>query len=126
MDVARSERGWGGHFIGAASCLFRRNTLLSCNGVEIVVSTVGLMQNPKNDGFMAIGAHERYYETMAFHSDKGERYRDADVSKEIFFNSEWAINMIDADDKANEMHEMVCNEITVNLASGETYPQEDK
>jgi hypothetical protein len=64
--VTRTERGWGGHFICADRCLFRRNTLLhnTDTGAKIVISTVGLMKGP-DGGIEAIG-WERYYETMAF------------------------------------------------------------
>lgn len=118
-SVVRTERGWAGHFICSDSCRFRRNTLLAYNDIKIVVSSVGLMLI---DGkFVTIG-HNRYFETMAFHSDKSDtRYHDADVSKKIYFDSDWAIAEIDADDKANEMHEAVVLEITNKLLSGETF-----
>lgn len=117
--VIRTERGWAGHFICANSCRFRRNTLLTYNDIRIVVSTVGLME--KNGKFETIG-YNRYFETMAFHSDPNDkRYHDADVRKQVYFDSEWAIAELDADDKANEMHEVVVLEITNKLLAGETF-----
>lgn len=118
--VLRTERGWAGHFICAERCRFRRNTLLEYNNIKIVVSSVGLMVS---DGkFVTIGIN-RNFETMAFHSDSNDtRYNDADVSRQIHFNSDWAIAEQDADDKANEMHEAVVLEITNKLLAGETFP----
>ena len=121
--VIRSERGWAGHFICANRCKFRRNTLLTYKDIKIVVSTVGLMQIA--DNYETIGAG-RHFETMAFHSDKGDtRYNDADVSKQIYFDSDWAITEIDADDRANEMHEKVIAEISEKLLNGHTFEVTD-
>lgn len=118
--VIRTERGWAGHFICANSCRFRRNTLLTYNDIRIVVSTVGLME--RDGKFETIG-HNRHFETMAFHSDPNDkRYYDANVSKQVYFDSDWAIAEQDADDKANEMHEAVVLEITNKLLAGETFP----
>jgi len=117
--VIRTERGWAGHFICANRCRFRRNTLLAYKKIKIVVSTVGLME--VNGKFDTIG-HNRHYETMAFHAEPTDkRYNDANVSKQVSFDSEWAIGEIDADDKANEMHEAVVSEITKKLLSGEKF-----
>ncbi len=126
--VKRTERGWGGHFICGDRCWFRRNTLLEYHDIKIVVSTVGAMRDwsakgfPNDDvSFDTIG-HNRYYETMAFHSDTMDtRYHDADVSREITFNSPWCIDHLDADDEANAMHETVVYEISNGLLNGETY-----
>lgn len=122
--VKKTERGWAGHFIAANSCRFRRNTLLEYNDIKIVVSTVGAMERTGHKGFETIG-HNRYFETMAFHSDLSDtRYYDIDVSKQISFESEWAISEIDADDKANIMHDVVVDEIEGKLLIGykfETY-----
>jgi len=118
--VIRTERGWAGHFICANRCKFRRNTLLAYNDIKIVVSSVGLMEI---DGKFDTIGYNRHFETMAFHSDlTDKRYYDADVSKQVFFDSEWAIAEVDADDKANEMHEAVVLEITNKLLAGETFP----
>jgi len=125
MEVTRTERGWAGHFIGANQCRFRRNTLLECGDIKIVVSTVGLMENVlkgkelgHKEEFMEIG-YNRHYETMAFHSDHNDtRYHDIDVAREVCFDSPWSISMIDADDKANDMHEVVVEEVTKKLSGG--------
>lgn len=121
LTVTRTERGWAGHFICANRCRFRRNTLLQCGSSKIVVSTVGLLENISRDGFETVG-NGRYYETMAFHADYTDsRYFDADVAREIQFESPWQVSEIDADDVANNQHEAVVDEITQNLAAGKTY-----
>ena len=119
MKIKRTERGWGGHFICANRCRFRRNTLLEYDKIKIVISTVGLMESINESGqFKTIG-HNRYYETMVFHSNKRDkRYYDINVSRQIYFDSEWAISEIDADDKANDMHEKVVDEISTKLLGG--------
>ena len=106
--VIKTERGWGGHFICSNSCLFRRNTLLEFKDKKIIVSTVGNMY--RNGELTSIGAFKRIYETMAFEADTSE-YKDADVSKEIAFNSNWALEEQN-DNKANLMHEVVVEELT--------------
>ena len=131
MEFRRNERGWAGHFICANRCRFRRNTLLEYNGTEIVVSTVGLMENPPElvrdkpelfPKFEELG-YNRYYETMAFYANpKDTRYHDIDVSKQINFDSEWAIAELDANDKANDMHEMVVKELSTKLIDGTLSP----
>ena len=117
--VTIQERGWAGHFICAQSCRFRRNTLITCGDTRIVVSTVGCMEDTlRGKGFAQIGL-DRYYETMAFHSDPEDtRYYDADVSREVSFDSPWAISELDADDKANDMHDTVVNELVDKLKKG--------
>lgn len=115
MKVKRTERGWAGHFFCADRCLFRRNTLLEYGEVRIVVSTIGLMlddRNNKERKFVQIG-FDRYFETMAFHA-----HLEADRYREISFDSPWAIGEVDADDKANDMHEAVVDEITKRLKEG--------
>lgn len=117
--VVRQERGWGGHFIGGSECRFRRNTLLTLDGVSIVVSTVGMYYPLLDTVVRGVGC-DRYYETMAFHSDpRDTRYHDADVTRGVKFNSLWAIAEVDADDRANDMHEDVVTELTLRMAAGE-------
>lgn len=125
-----TERGWAGHFICADKCKFRRNTLIEHEDIKIVVSTVGLMETPwkKGDKFYR-GAYEeiglsRYFETMAFHANTNDtRYHDTDISREVRFVSPWAIDIIDADDKANDMHEVVVKEIMDRLLQGEKFKE---
>ncbi|NCC53382.1 MAG: hypothetical protein EOM20_19520 [Spartobacteria bacterium] len=121
--VKRTERGWAGHFCCSYKCLFHRNTLLECGDVKIVVSTVGFMKYKNR--IETIG-HKRYFETMAFHSDPAdERYYDIDVTRQVTFSSPWAISEVDADDKANDMHEAVVKEITKRLRNGEVFNEND-
>jgi hypothetical protein len=111
--IKRTERGWAGHFICAERCLFRRNTLLEYKKIKIVVSTVGLLVIDEKVTTVGSG---RYYETMAFHTDnKDKRWNDIDVQKQVNFESEWAIDEIDAEDKANDMHECVVAEISKKM-----------
>lgn len=125
MNTKRTERGWSGHFICALNCLFRRNTLLEFGRKKIIVSTVGMMRDydyTNGSFYSTIGAGGRYYETMAFEAKKDGPYWDADVSRQINFESEWAICAEsveklpeDADNKANDMHEAVVSEIIERL-----------
>lgn len=122
-SVIRIERGWAGHYLLAHRCRFRRNTLLCYGDIKIVVSSVGLLVT--NGNFDTIG-HNRYFETLAFHADKNDkRYYDADVSMKVDFDSDWCISEIDADDKANEMHEAVVDEITKKLENGYKFEVEE-
>lgn len=127
--ISISERGWCGHFICGNRCLFRRNTLIEYESIKIVVSTVGLMQNyhapgfPNEISFERVG-HDRYYETMAFHSDPDDtRYHDIDVQRIVNFQSPWSIDHLDADDESNAMHETVVKEIASRLLKGETFSE---
>lgn len=127
IKVKRTERGWAGHFICAHRCRFRRNTLLEHKNKKIVVSTVGLMESPHNEDKFEVVGLDRYYETMAFHSNpEDKRYHDADVHNEISFDSDWAINELDADDKANKMHEKVIDELIDKLLSGKIEENNNK
>jgi len=119
MNIKRTERGWAGHFICAHRCRFRRNTLIEFGDTKIVVSTVGLMEDPHGDGFEEIG-YNRHFEAMAFYAKYDGRYWDADVHGQISFDAPWAIEEIDADDRANDMHEAVLVEFIKKLTNGET------
>jgi hypothetical protein len=126
MFVKRSERGWPGHFICSNRCNFRRNTLLEYGDIKIVISTVGNMQHiagkPEKTGTNC------YYETMVFHADKYDlMYHDADVDKQVYFNSPWHIDKLyhGVDVDADIQHENVVNEITENLLKGERYDESE-
>lgn len=119
-EVKVTERGWAGHFILADRCLFRRNTLLEYKGKKWVVSTVGAYRICENK-MDSIG-YRRWYETMAFEAKERFGFIEADVKKEIFFDSEWGIwgdsweevckNCNDTpDNAANDMHDKVVSEL---------------
>lgn len=113
----RTERGWPGHFIGARECIFRRNTLVTYEDKSIVVSTVG---NMMFKGRIHPTGASCYYETMAFHSDPNDdQYHDADVSRQVDFDSSWAIYEKEKDNEANDMHDKVVREIMRKLERGE-------
>lgn len=126
MEVLRTERGWAGHFISANQCMFRRNTLLECNGRKWVVSTVGnYIPDQRLTEPVAVGAG-RWYETMAFEADIDSPYLDADVCSQISFDSQWGIfgnSWKDVyrrcngkpDLVANLMHEKVVEELTEKI-----------
>ena len=125
-EVKRTERGWGGHFIGAYDCLYHRNTLLEYGDKKVVVSTVGryfpLHKRKErksmiipNESFEIIGL-DRYFETMAFEAYESEPgYWDANVGKEVSFNSNWQLDRPDMEKEADEMHEAVVAELTHDL-----------
>lgn len=122
MDkVARTERGWIGHYILANQCLFRRNTLLTYAETRIVISTVGTRFT--DNKFEKIGI-DHYYETMAFGAyDNG--YWDADVSHYITLSSPHRLSELD-DNAANDMHEACVTEIEQRLLAGEKFTWEEK
>jgi len=131
-EIKRTERGWPGHFIMGHRCSFRRNTLLENDDTKIIVSTVGAMPLNQNhdaealgfkesdSGFETIG-YKRYYETMAFHAIQEGPYLEADVGREVSFESPWSIDYISnsADNDANDMHEAAVSEIIERMQKGE-------
>ena len=119
-EVKVTERGWAGHFICCDRCLFRRNTLLEYKDKKWIISTVGAFRNRENK-MDSIG-HRRWYETMAFEAIEDRGYIEADIMKQIYFDSEWGIwgdsweevcdNCNDTPDNvANDMHDKVVNEL---------------
>ena len=119
-EVKVTERGWAGHFICFDRCLFRRNTLLEYKDRKWVVSTAGVYRN-REDIIDSIG-HRRWYETRAFEAKEEGGYIEADIEKEIFFDSEWGIwgdswkEVCDnyhytPDNAANDMHDKVVSEL---------------
>ncbi len=124
MDVKITERGWAGHFCCSKSCLFRRNTLLEYGNKKWIVSTVGNMIDPLTGKLTTIG-YERWYETMAFEATESDGYIEADVSKDIYFNSECGLYAKTArelhekypcvDNVANDMHEAIVSELAEKI-----------
>ena len=116
--VKRTERGWAGHFCASKYCAFRRNTLLEYEDIKVVVSTVGNYYHSDKRQGIGFG---RLHETMCFHAKFcGGKYWDADVSREIYFDSNWSLNNPDDDDNIiNDMHETVVNEITEKISLGQ-------
>lgn len=133
MKVKRTDRGWAGHFICASRCQYRRNTLLECGKVRVVVSSVGLMRRPEydkpdaatlkllggTDRFDTVGL-DRMYETMAFHAKREGPYWEADVQRDVQFNSPWSLNEAkhESDLKMDKQHERVVAEISRKMAAG--------
>jgi hypothetical protein len=122
--VTRTERGWAGHFICAAWCRFRRNTLLECGKQRVVVSTVGNYHLPikgEESGPIETIGHEHYYETMAFGARFDAPFWDADVTRQVNFEAPWSVNHSrdEADVEANANHEAVVAELTRRMRRGE-------
>jgi hypothetical protein len=127
MEVKRTERGWPGHLCVWNSCLFRLNTLLEYGDKKIVVSTIGKYVNPEKK-FDTIGLN-RWYETMCFEGHEENGYIEADVTKEIPINQDWGIwgttweevlaNYPKVDNKANQMHESIVQEMIKRLKGEE-------
>lgn len=121
-DVKITERGWAGHYCCADMCKFRRNTLLEYKDKKWIVSTVGAMPAGKysfdknENGFTTIGLG-RYYETMAFEAQKNGIYWDANVERQIDFDSDWCIDdcNFNTDQQANDMHDNVVRELIVKI-----------
>lgn len=127
-QVIRTERGWPGHFICANKCFFHRNTLLQCEDINIVVSTVGAYQiydyiNKKTE-YEPIGSENRYYETMAFHAEYDGTYWDSDIGRQIYACPlKWTVNNIEfeSDKEANDMHEAIVDWYTERLIKGDKF-----
>lgn len=129
--VTRTERGWPGHLIVAEACLYRRNTLLECGEMRIVVSTVGAYKY--NDQLREIGAFGRYYETMAFEAKRNGPYWDADVHEQVLLSDRWCICAESAealpeevDLLADQMHEANVAELSQRLADSALTPSRSK
>jgi len=121
QKIKITERGWAGHFCASHHCGFRRNTLIEKGKNKIIVSTVGNYNLPGADDLDKKIGYERYYETMVFKAKKVGIYWEADVTKEVPFESPWAINELETetDQKANDMHENVVREIADLLSTQE-------
>lgn len=117
MKAKVTYRGWPGHFCCVHVCGFRLNTLIECGKTKIVVSTVGWRRG--KTGKIEEIEFGRYYETRAFHAKRQGEFWDADVTREIQFNSPWSWGKKD-ELKAQKGHERVVAEIVRRLEAGET------
>jgi hypothetical protein len=119
--VKRTERGWAAHYFCSESCRFRRNTLLQYGGLSIIVSTVG---NKFFEGKREPIGVNHYVETAVFHATEevaGKiKYLDADISREISVDSVHRLgrNVSLDDNKSNDMHEAVVEEISNKMLTG--------
>lgn len=116
-EVKITWRGWSGHSICAYRCLFRLNTLLEYKNIKIVVSTIGLKMDasyPNKISFEEIGCG-RHFETMAFHAEKKGKFWDADILREVDFDSKQSYKDTDNELEANEGHYKVIEEIKEKL-----------
>lgn len=118
-QVKRTERGWAGHYICSYKCLFRRNTLLEYGDVKVVVSSVGAqLESDRPRRFDTVG-DGRYYETASFMANpKDTRFHDIATGKRLEIDSNTAIDHLDADDEANDMHEAVVEEMAERMVKG--------
>ena len=92
-----------------------------------MVSTVGRFQGlifergitefMGEDTFFKWLGPDRYFETMAFMAKDNDKFNDADVSKQVLFDSNWKLNDPDAEIEANEMHDAVVKEIARDLVN---------
>lgn len=118
--IMRIERGWGAHFIGAANCLFRRNTLLVFGERRIVVSTVGNYCPPPIYEITQIGA-DRHYETMIFEAEFQSPFWEANIQKQLYIeNLEWSLEYVgdNSDNLANDMHEKSVDTVMKMMQEG--------
>ena len=120
-EVKITFRGWAGHFICSYRCLFQLNTLVEYGDQKVVVSTVGRMMKKSISTYLhnyeEVG-NGRYYETMVFMAKKFDEVWDADVQKQVYFESEWAYSRIEDGWKANKGHYAVIEEISKKLKEG--------
>ena len=117
-------RGWPGHFCCARYCIFHLNTLIEYKDIKIVVSTVGLMQDPLNKDpnkvvYAEIGC-DRHFETMIFHAKKDGKFWDADVQRQVYVDLPWSWKL-DEEAEANAGHNKIVEEVAFKLLTGETF-----
>jgi len=106
--------------------MWHRNTLLEYGDIKIVVSSLGNMIDYHAPGFPnkitvdSIG-HQRYFETMVFHTDRKE-FNDANVTKQIYVTANCGIDKPWKELEAEAMHEAVVAEICEGLLAGNKFP----
>lgn len=125
-QIETVERGWPGHFIGAAHCHFRRNTLVRYGDKKVVVSTVGRYIPENSDEVTEIG-YDRYFETMAFWADD-TKFADANISEHFHLDGRTSIGHAKpyADIMADAMHNKRVEEVKGRLRNGYQAKETDK
>jgi hypothetical protein len=123
MKATITERGWIAYYICADRCRFRRNTLIEYGKRRVVVGSIGMLYVKFNDKEPDTVGDGRYYETAAFHAKRDGCYWDININRPIYnYKSPNRISTwksLDADQQANNMHEVVVREITAKLKRGE-------
>ena len=120
--IITSERGWPGHYILGARCMFTRNTLVEYGEQKVVVSTVGMQLDihtpPLGTVYEEIAAG-RYYETLSFAGALSNIDTvEADVSREVSTKLPWAIAEQFKNVEANIMHEATVVEVSALMEGG--------
>jgi hypothetical protein len=121
--VIATERGWPMHFVGAAACTFRRNTLLRCGENAVVVSSVGNYRPPSLNGKSCEIGVRAFYETLVLKVHREGPYLEGDPDQRIEFDSPGILGLdpsVDtyADMAANIMHDHVVEEVSARLLAG--------
>lgn len=100
--------------------------MLEYGDIVINVSTVGNYRpDYKQQVDIETIGYNRYFETMAFHAEpktEANPWQDGNVSRQVSFESEWAIGQPWKEAEANSMHEAVVDEINAGLLAGNKYP----
>ena len=103
-----TERGWAGHFICAARCNFRRNTLIESGDTRVVVSTVGALRLKEDrQGFSDLGC-DRTYETMAFRAGAKCKANGCACGQPVIVHPELEFRGYNDAKSATEGHYAVC------------------
>ena len=86
-------------------------------GFQRLIFERGITEFMGKDTFFKRLGPDRYFETMAFMAKDNDKFNDADVSKQVIFDSNWQLDDPDAEIEANEMHDAVVKEISRDLLS---------
>ena len=102
FPIERIEQGWGGP---DKSDLFRRNTVLSCDGISAMVSTAGWWDN--------FGFDERA--SVSYETTSVVMGNPNTKSLKINWMTLCCPHFMEVKEKVNEMHEEVISKITIGL-----------
>ena len=121
-EVKTKERGWPGHFVYCAKCVYHRNTLIEVieTNTRVIVSTCGDCR-PGKMGEIGPVRSGVFYETMAFHADFISGYWDMDGTENIRLQSQSEIKYHDDGvhtgtyNYADDMHDSIVKEFVEYL-----------